>query len=87
MSVQRSAGELITRADIQKELWPDGRFVEFEHAIFFVMSISDTSVLAVTATRPCDVGLIGYEMAVLVERCAAALTPALVAELQTSLPR
>src|SRR5215475_9470978 len=26
-------GELITRADIQKELWPDGRFVEFEHAI------------------------------------------------------
>jgi len=61
--------------------------VEFERAIFFVMSISDTSVLAVTATRPCDVGLIGYEMAVLVERCAAALTPALVAELQTSLPR
>ena len=33
------------------------------------------------------VGLIGYEMAVLVERCAAALTPALVAELQTALPR
>ncbi|HLH32561.1 MAG TPA: winged helix-turn-helix domain-containing protein, partial [Terriglobia bacterium] len=26
-------GEVITRADIQKELWPDGRFVEFEHAI------------------------------------------------------
>lgn len=26
-------GEVISRADIQKELWPDGRFVEFEHAI------------------------------------------------------
>lgn len=26
-------GELIGRTDIQKELWPDGRFVEFEHAI------------------------------------------------------
>ncbi len=26
-------GDLITRAEIQKELWPDGRFVEFEHAI------------------------------------------------------
>jgi cholera toxin transcriptional activator len=26
-------GELISRAEIQKELWPDGRFVEFEHAI------------------------------------------------------
>jgi len=26
-------GELVTRAEIQKVLWPDGRFVEFEHAI------------------------------------------------------
>jgi predicted regulator of Ras-like GTPase activity (Roadblock/LC7/MglB family) len=61
--------------------------VEMEHAILFVMSISETSALVVVASRPCDAGLIGYEMAVLVERCAAALTPALVAELQTSLPR
>ncbi len=61
--------------------------VEFEHALLFVMSVSDTSALAVTASRPCDAGLIGYEMAVLVERCAAALTPAIVAELQTALPQ
>ena len=61
--------------------------VEMENVILFVMSVSETSVLAVTATRPCDVGLVGYEMAVLVERCATALTPALVAELQTALPR
>src|SRR5215467_9613719 len=27
------AGELITRVDIQKSLWNDGEFVEFEHAI------------------------------------------------------
>jgi cholera toxin transcriptional activator len=26
-------GELVTRSEIQKALWPDGRFVEFEHAI------------------------------------------------------
>jgi DNA-binding winged helix-turn-helix (wHTH) protein len=26
-------GDLVTRADIQKALWPDGRFVEYEHAI------------------------------------------------------
>jgi len=26
-------GELVTRAEIQKALWPDGQFVEFEHAI------------------------------------------------------
>jgi predicted regulator of Ras-like GTPase activity (Roadblock/LC7/MglB family) len=61
--------------------------VELERVILFVMSISETSVLAVAATRPCDAGLVGYEMAVLVERAASALTPALVAELQTSLPR
>ena len=61
--------------------------VELENVIMFVMSVSETSVLAVTATRPCDVGLVGYEMAVLVERCASALTPTLVAELQTALPR
>ena len=26
-------GQVVTRAEIQKALWPDGRFVEFEHAI------------------------------------------------------
>jgi uncharacterized protein len=61
--------------------------VELEHALLFVMSVSVTSALAVVASRPSDAGLIGYEMAVLVERCAAALTPSLVAELQTALPR
>src|SRR5690606_17068833 len=30
--------------------------VEFEHALLFVMSVSEASVLAVTARRPCDVG-------------------------------
>lgn len=61
--------------------------VELEHALLFVMSVSVTSALAVVASRPSDAGLIGYEMAVLVERCASALTPSLVAELQTALPR
>ena len=61
--------------------------VEMDHAMLFVMRVSDTSVLAVTTARPCDVGLVGYEMAVLVDKCASALTPALVSELQTSLPR
>ena len=57
--------------------------VEMDHAMLFVMRVSDTSVLAVTTARPCDVGLVGYEMAVLVDKCASALTPALVSELQT----
>jgi len=61
--------------------------VEMDNAMLFVMRVSDTSVLAATTARPCDVGLVGYEMAVLVDKCAAALTPGLVSELQTALPR
>jgi hypothetical protein len=58
-----------------------------DNAMLFVMRVSDTSVLAATTSRPCDVGLVGYEMAVLVEKCASALTPGLISELQTALPR
>ena len=55
-------------------------------ALSFVL-VCLIGALAVVASRPCDAGLIGYEMAVLVERAATALTPSLVAELQTALPR
>ena len=61
--------------------------IEMEHAFLFVTGISDGSCLAVLADASCDVGLVGYEMAVLVERCGAVLTPELRAELQGSLPR
>ena len=61
--------------------------IEMEHAFLFVTGISDGSCLAVVAAANCDVGLIGYEMAVLVERCGAVLTPELRAELQSALPR
>jgi len=35
----------------------------------------------------CDIGLVGYEMALLVSRTGDVLTPSLRAELQASLPR
>jgi predicted regulator of Ras-like GTPase activity (Roadblock/LC7/MglB family) len=60
--------------------------VEMEHAFLFVTGISDGSCLAVVAQAGCDVGLVGYEMAVLVERAGPVLTPALRAELQAALP-
>jgi predicted regulator of Ras-like GTPase activity (Roadblock/LC7/MglB family) len=59
--------------------------VEMVRGFLFVMAISDGSVLAVLASS--DMGLIGYEMALLVERAGDVLTPALRAELQNSLPR
>jgi hypothetical protein len=61
--------------------------VEMEHAFLFVTGISDGSLLAVKAMASCDVGMVAYEMAVLVDKTGAVLTPALRAELQAALPR
>ena len=61
--------------------------IETGKAFLFVSAMSDGSSLAVTAASDCDVGLVGYEMARLVERAGAILTPALRAELQAALPR
>ena len=61
--------------------------IEMEHAFLFVTGVSDGSCLAVVAESDCDVGLVGYEMAVLVEKTGPFLTPELRAELQSALPR
>ncbi|MGH3343170.1 MAG: roadblock/LC7 domain-containing protein [Carbonactinosporaceae bacterium] len=61
--------------------------IEMERGLLFVMSISDGSCLAVLASTSCDIGLVGYEMALLVDRVGAVLTPALRAELHEALPR
>lgn len=61
--------------------------VEMERAFLFVTGISDGSLLAVVAEAGCDVGLVAYEMAVLVEKTGTVLTPELRAELQAVLPR
>lgn len=61
--------------------------IEMERAFLFVTGVSDGSCLAVSARADCDVGLVGYEMAVLVERVGTVLTPTLRMELQSSLPR
>ncbi|MEI7591586.1 MAG: roadblock/LC7 domain-containing protein [Actinomycetes bacterium] len=61
--------------------------IEMENAFLFVTGISDGSCLGCVASAQCDVGLVGYEMAMLVEKAGAVLTPEIRAELQTSLPR
>jgi len=61
--------------------------VEMENAFLFVTGISDGSLLAVMAESNADVGLVAYEMAVLVEKAGDSLTPELRAELQAALPR
>lgn len=50
--------------------------IEMDSGYLFLMSISDGSALGVLAARTCDVGQVGYEMALLVERVGVALSPA-----------
>jgi hypothetical protein len=61
--------------------------IEMENAFLFVTGISDGSCLACVSSAECDVGLVGYEMAVLVEKAGTVLTPEIRAELQSALPR
>jgi uncharacterized protein len=58
--------------------------VEMERGLMLVMAISDGSVLAVLASPECDMGLVAYQMTLLVDRAGQALTPAIRAELQSS---
>jgi predicted regulator of Ras-like GTPase activity (Roadblock/LC7/MglB family) len=60
--------------------------VEMDHMFLFTTSISDGSVLAVVADATCDVGLVGYEMTLLVTRAEATMTPQLVSEMRSRLP-
>jgi uncharacterized protein len=50
--------------------------VEMEAGLFVLMSVSNGSSLAVLATSDCDLGLVAYEMSLLVERVGRELTPA-----------
>jgi uncharacterized protein len=49
--------------------------VEMQRGLLIVMAISDGSSLAVLAAPECDLGLVAYEMVLLVERVGKALTP------------
>lgn len=57
--------------------------VEMDGGYLFITSVSDGSSLAVLCDTSCDIGLVGYEMSLLVDRVGDLLTPELVAELQS----
>ena len=50
--------------------------IDMEHGLVFVMAVSEGSALAVLAPSDSDVGLLAYEMTMLVERVGRVLTPA-----------
>ena len=56
--------------------------IEMDSGYLFLMSISDGSCLSILAAPNCDIGLVAYEMTLLVERVGQQLTPELRAQLQ-----
>jgi len=59
--------------------------VEMGRGFIFVTSISQGSSLGVIADKDCEIGLVAYEMTLLVERAGEVLTPDLIAELKNLL--
>jgi predicted regulator of Ras-like GTPase activity (Roadblock/LC7/MglB family) len=59
--------------------------VEMTDRFLFIARISEGSCLGVLAEHSCDVGLVAYEMTLLVDRAGKVLTPELVQELQNLL--
>lgn len=58
--------------------------VSMKRGFMFVSSISMGSALGVVATTGSDIGAIGYQTSLLVERAGAILTPELIAELRVA---
>uniref|UniRef100_UPI00389949CF roadblock/LC7 domain-containing protein n=1 Tax=Actinotalea fermentans TaxID=43671 RepID=UPI00389949CF len=79
-SLTRGAARQLQAGDVRQAI------VEMDELFLFLMSVSNGSVLAVVADTTCDVGLIGYEMAMLVSRTETTLTPQLVTEMRGNLP-
>jgi uncharacterized protein len=78
-SLTRGAADCFDQEDVIQVV------VELSGCFLFIARISEGSCLGVVAERACDVGLVAYEMTMLVDRAGKALTPALIRELQNQL--
>ncbi|MFG1797161.1 roadblock/LC7 domain-containing protein [Nocardia sp. NPDC049149] len=61
--------------------------IEMKRGFLLVSAMGDGSCLGVIADGNCDIGLVGYEMAVLAERAGSLLDPTLISELRETLRR
>ena len=61
--------------------------IEMKRGFLLVSAIEGGSCVGVIADSQCDIGLVGYEIAVLADRAGALLTPALISELRETLRR
>ncbi len=59
--------------------------IEMHQNMMFVSSISDGSALGVLTAKDIDMGLVGYEMTMLVDRVGQHLSPEVISELKKAL--
>ncbi|MGI9614538.1 MAG: roadblock/LC7 domain-containing protein [Acidimicrobiales bacterium] len=59
--------------------------VEMEFGNLFVMAVDTGSTVGVVAEGDADIGAVAYEMALLIDRVGALLTPSLIEELKNSI--
>ena len=78
-SLTRGAARQLAAGEVRQAI------VEMDSMFLFLMSVADGSVLSVVASATCDVGLIGYEMAMLADQAGALLSPQLIIELKNRL--
>ncbi|MBX6389077.1 MAG: roadblock/LC7 domain-containing protein [Frankia sp.] len=79
-SLARGAGRFFGGGNVRQTI------VEMEQGFLFVTAVGDGACLAILSSPGADIGLIAYEMALLVTRVGEFLTPELRAEMQAALP-
>ena len=75
-SLGQGAAAILEHDDLERII------VGMSLGVLVIAKVSDGSSIGVVARVGADIGAIGYQMTVLVERAGTMLTPALVAELQ-----
>jgi predicted regulator of Ras-like GTPase activity (Roadblock/LC7/MglB family) len=79
-SLARGAGRFFGGGNVRQTI------VEMDQGFLFVTAVGDGACLAILSSTGADIGLIAYEMALLVTRVGEFLTPELRAEMQAALP-
>jgi predicted regulator of Ras-like GTPase activity (Roadblock/LC7/MglB family) len=74
-----SAGSMLHKGGLAQVI------TEFAEGYLVASIISGRACLGVVTSRDCDLGVVGYETAMLVDRVGAVLTPELITELKSSL--
>ena len=80
-SLALSASRLLDKGALRQVI------IELGGGFLLVTAVRDGSCLGIVTAAGSDLGLVGYESAMLVHRVGALLTPDLIAELKTSMVR